>query len=387
MSKRLYTYYHIAILALTICLAGCNTDVEICYDVHPLRAYIDFQYNWEGYAKIPDSMRVIAYRRINALKYQMMTTTRPSNNVGYVIYPSEEIGENKAGNTPLWLRGGEYELLAFSGIPDILSDETYAFFNNDLDELDSIRLKYKFYQYPTDTPLLSEYEDWIDSNPYSGYIADSEEPIYIAKKNLYVPNEKHNKHIECSFTPRPANSQKVNVEFVINPKEDGIVIDYVHAEMAGIASEIILGTGVVTTANTGKILFNPQCSPTGSAAASVTVKGSFYATGIVRSTNKSKVVGPGILQLNVHAHITQTIGGKDVTQAKTFRANINLYNTLTAKPSLIYDETKKGFVQSSKEITLSIGQALEITRDKVLATPESSLDYWVDAGTPVVIDM
>lgn len=387
MSKRLFTYYNIIVLAVTMCLVGCNSDVKLCYDVHPLRAYIDFQYNWEGHTNLPDSMRVIAYRRINSLKYQMMTTARPSNNVGYVIYPFEEIGENKGGNTPLWLRGGEYELLAFSGIPDILTDETYAFFNNDIDNLDSLKLKYKLYQYTTDTPLLAEYVDWVDSNPYSGFIADSEEPIYIAKNTLYVPNDKHNRHITCSFTPRPASSQKVNVEFVISPKEDGIVIDYVHAEMAGIASEITLGTGLVSVENTGKILFTPQCSPTGSAAATVTVKGSFFATGIVRSTNKSKVVGPGILQLNVHTHITQTKGGKTVTQAKTFRANINLYNTLTATPSLVYSEANNGFVQSVKELTLKIGQTLEITRDKVLATPESSLDYWVDAGTPVVIDM
>lgn len=387
MSKRLFLYYHIIILSLIFCLVGCNSDVELKNDVHSLYAYIDFQYNWEGYTKKPDSMRIIAYRPVNSLKYQMMTTALSSNNVGYIITPIEEADEKKAGNTPIRIRGGEYDILTFSGIPNILNDETYEFFNNEINDIDSVRLKYKFYKYPTDTPLLAEYVEWIDSNPYSGYIADSEEPIYIDRKNLSVPNNEHNRHIKCIFTPKPVNSQKVNVEFIINPKEAGIVIDYVHAEMAGIASEIMIGTGVVTTANTGKILFTPQCSSTGSAAASVKVKGSFFATGIVRSTNKSKVVGPGILQLNVHAHITQTIGGKEVTQAKTFRANINLYNTLTATPSLVYDEKKNGFIQSSKEITLRIGQTLEITRDKVLATPESSLDYWIEAGTEVVIDI
>ena len=54
---------------------------------------------------------------------------------------------------------------------------------------------------------------------------------------------------------------------------------------------------------------------------------------------------------------------------------------------VIKNEKKNGFIQSSKEITLRIGQTLEITRDKVLATPESSLDYWIEAGTEVVIDI
>lgn len=391
MKRIVYYIYNVLGLIFLSALLGCNPEVELCHDAHPLRAYIDFKYKWTDKNVKPDSMRVIAYRRINTLKYNMLVTAKPSGNVGQILQPFDEIDNSASGtttNTTLWLRSGSYEIFTYNGSGDIASDVTESFFNGMDTEPDSIRLKFKLYPTTDQTPLLAEYIDWIDSNPYSGFIANSEQPIYTAKKTLEIPNNKHNQHIDCSFTPRTVNSQKVNVRFTISPKEAGIVIDYVHAEMSGIPSEIVLGTGVVLKDNTGKVLFTPTCTPKGSAAATVRVNGSFYATGIIRSTSKTKVVGPGILQLNVHAHITQKKqDGSDYTIAKNFRALINLYNSLTKTPSLIYDEQRNGFVQTKSEITIDIGQTLEITREKVLSNPESSVDYWVNAEENVIIDI
>ena len=382
--------YNVCCLIVLSTFLSCNPDVEICYDVHPLRGYIDFKYNWTTDAPKPDSMRIIAYRRVNTLKYNMLITAKESGNVGHILYPSEEIDDSEienTGNTPLWMRGGYYEVFTYSGVPDQGDDNSEVFLQDGGDP-DSIKLKFRLFSNVDQTPLLAEYIGWIDSNPYSGFVVNGSQPIYTDKRLLNVPNDKHNQHIECLFTPSTINSQKVNVRFTISPKEEGIVIDYVHAEMAGAASEIILGTGTVIIENTGKVLFTPSFSPQGTGAATIQVDGSFYTTGIVRATSKTKVVGPGILQLNIHAHITQTNpDGSPYTMAKNFRANINLYKTLTENPSLKYDESRNGFVQTQPEITLDIGQTLEITREKVLSHPESSVDYWVPAEEYVHIDI
>lgn len=382
--------YNVCCFIILSTFLSCNPDVEICYDVHPLRAYIDFKYQWTTDDPKPDSMRIIAYRRVNTLKYKIMTTAKESGNVGTIQFPSEEIDDSEletTGTTPLWLRSGDYELFAYSGVPDMAVDNSEIFLEENEDP-DSIKFKFNLFPTTDLTPSLAKYSGWIDSNPYSGFMVTGEQPIYTDKRLLHVPNDKHNQHIECLFIPNTINSQKVNVRFTISPKEEGIVIDYVHAEMAGAASEVMIGTGKVLIENTGKILFTPTFTPQGTEAAEIKVNGSFYAAGIVRSTSKNKVVGPGIMQLNIHAHITQTRpDGSEYTMAKNFRANINLYKTLTENPSLVYDKTLDGFVQSQREITLDIGQTLEITREKVLSNPESSLDYWIDAEEYIYLDI
>lgn len=368
---------------------ACNPDVELCYDEHPHRSYIDFYYDWskaveyeKGEATVhPDSMRVIAYRRINTLKYMMMTTAKASGNTGHILLPEHEVFpiEEKENESRLWLRNGVYEMLAFNGTPDIVEEQPRDFFQTNELEADSIILKYKMYQYVDRTPLLARYIRWVDSNPYSGFIVSGDAPLYSSKMTITVPVAHEGNRVACRFTPT-IKSQKVNVIFTINPKEEGIVIDSVHAEMGGVGVEIVLGTGVVNTARTGKVLFRPECDAT-EAEGALEVRGSFYATGIVQSSSTSRVVGPGIMQLNVYARVTEEKDGQIVTRRKTFRASINLYHTLTDCPSLVYDPAVGGFVQTAPEITLRIEDVLAITREKILSTPDAQLDYWIDTGT------
>ena len=382
---------YIALLGAALLMA-CNPDVELCYDSHPHRSHIDFLYDWvHSDGTPPDSMRVMAYRRRNTLKYMMMVTAHASGNVGYMLFPEDEIEPDTLheGTTALWLHNGEYEVLTYSGLPATVEEDYGDFLQNNTLELDSIKLKYKTIQYVDQSPLLKDYIKWIDSNPYSGFIVNGDVPIYADKVTLTVPVKHDDTPVECRFTPT-RRTQKVNVEFGIDPKEEGIVIDEVHAEMSGVGLQMVVGTGVVLTEKTGKVLFSPQCSDTPQAGP-LSASGHFYATGIVRSSSGGKLRGPGILQLNVRAHITEPRLDSDGitrlhTRSKVFRATINLYHTLQETPSLVYDPTAGGFVQTQPEITLRIGQLLELTREKVLSHPDSSLDYWIDAGT-IVIDI
>lgn len=390
---RLHAHIYLYVVAILLAVIACSPDVELCYDDHPHRSHIDFVYDWQEADVRPDSMRVIAYRRVNTLKYMMMVTARNEGNTGHILFPQEEIDETSRdaeGNTSLWLRNGRYEMLTYNGVPSTVDEELFDVLQTNETDPDSIMLKYKLYQNVDQTPLLAEYVRWVDSNPYSGYIVNSAAPIYMGKTILEVPVAGSGSRVECHFAPT-VKTQKVNVEFDIDPKEEGIVIDEVQAEMSGVGEAIVLGSGIVTTERTGKVLFTPECSGTSEAAGRVSVKGQFNATGIVRSANQRWVTGPGILQLNVRTRITQDIltpMGTSIphTYTKNFRACINLYHTLGETPSLVFDEELGGFVQSAPEITIRIGQVLEITQAKILSHSDSALDYWVDAGT-VVLDI
>lgn len=460
---------HLKILMAATALllvTACNPDVELCYDSHPHRAYIDFVYDWSATNGAPPEvkeMTVIAYRRINTLKYKMMVTPKASNNTGYILFPESEIhyvdleeeeptddpssadeleegegtgenagedenggnedageketetddepveaGKRRAGETgngdtqphretSLWLRNGEYELLTYNGVPAILNENLNNFLTSNEVEMDTIKLSYRTCKSVDQDPSLEAFHNWIDSNPYSGFILDANQPLYSTKTTLTVPVAHDGTHVECRFQPT-VRSQKVNVIFNIDPKEEGIVIDYVHAEMSGIGSRLTLGTGAVSIDQTYKALFAPDLYISTGATVPITdpedtrrggalaVKGSFYATGIARSASQSRAIGPGILQLNVHAHITEEVQNekgetRTHTYARTFRALINLYHTLKQTPSLKYDAEIDGFVQTEPEITLRVRSVLQITRDKVLSGAGSGLDYWIDAGT------
>lgn len=400
-------------LLLTLCMA-CDTDVELCYSSHPHRSYIDFEYDWEPLQEetarrgepafdVPDSMRVIAYRRVNTLKYKMLVSARRKNNGGHIILPEYEIHPTSNGNTALWLRNGDYELVTYSGVPNVVYDEVDDFFTAKGMDLSDTKLRYQIAPQVDElirtNPKMSRYRGWVDHNPYSGYLLG--DLLCTGATTLSVPVAHNGSRVTCLFTPSKVLSQSVTMEFVIDPKEAGIVIDSVHAEMSGACAQIVLGSGAVGVETTGKVLFAPKPVATNTTQEGpVTVRGSFSVPGLIRSDSRTKMTGPGILQVEVFTHITDQVLGEDGhplldengqprtrQYRKGYRAVINLYNTMSETPSLLYNEAVRGYMRTSTHITLSIGAILGITRKGVMSDSESALDYWIEVEEPIILDI
>lgn len=403
-----------AVAALLTLSMACNPDVELCYDGHPHRSYIDFEYDWEPLKEetkrrgepdfdVPDSMRVIAFRRVNTLKYKMLVSARSKNNAGRILLPTYEIHPTSNGNTALWLRNGDYELVTYSGVPNVVYDEVDDFFTAKGMDLNDTKLRYQMAQYVDElirtNPKMSRYRGWVDYNPYSGYLLG--DLLCTGSTTLSVPVAHNGHRLTCKFVPSKVVSQSVTVEFDINPKEAGIAIDSVHAEMSGACTQIVLGTGVVAVEKTGKVLFALKPVNTNTTQEGpLTVSGSFSVPGLVRSDSNTKMTGPGILQVTVYTHITDNVLGEDGQPLlddegkprkrqyrKGYHAVINLHNTLAETPSLVYNEGLRGFVRTSTHITLRIGAILGITREGVMSDAESALDYWIEVGDPIIVDI
>ncbi len=412
-------------------LSACTTEVDLCYGDHPHRSLLDIRFNWGDYAQVrPDSMYIVAIRPVNRLKYGFLVSSVPDVTTkkieGQLLFPLSERIETENNKKPdepaepeqpvtppeegpgadepiedqpvpaagedqaedetdetvlpdkhlLWLRNGEYKMVAYNGTNEEVESSLTNFALNEYADLEDLEVKYKIYETPDELPEGGRYKNWIDRNPYSGYVQGDVKPIfYSTNPSFEVPvSESASGKVVCNFTPRPV-TQKIKVAFDIVKKENGVKVDSVQAELSGVASAIHLGSGYLKADKTYKVLFTPTYARKDSlhVMAPLQTQGEVNVTGLVCSYSPSLVTGPGIMQVNIYA---ETVDDNGRTVHRVFKAGINLYHLLQKNPSIEKDPSTEQLKQVTDKLTLRIAAPLEITRDKVLENRESGLDYW-----------
>ncbi len=382
-------------------LVSC-TEVDLCREAHPHHSYLDFRFNWKEEYKDAhgDSMRIIAVRPVNIMRYEFRVTSQEEDNVGVMLSPEEEADEcrklmqtgaiidpgRKGSN--LWVRPGEYNFATFAWDSNMLSDVTELLGATDeQEELGSdfshLLLSYRPFDV-TEPQVKGRYGDWIDYNPYSQYISSFGMKIYYAYANhVNVPvPEEGTGVVRVDFTPEPA-TQRITFRFDIEKTAD-LVVDSLVAEISGIPSTIDLTSGVITADKTYKMLFQPEYPELPSYTDSLTAgrlecEGDVDVTGIMRGYNDEMITGPGILQVGIYAR-TLTDDGQKVY--KLFRAGINLFHTLKDLKILEWDEEVQGYRQTCREAVISISSTLKVNKDGVVneGTGSTGLDEWTDGG-------
>lgn len=306
----------------TVLLAGC-TEVELCYSDHPHHAYLDIRYNWaEEYKDChTDSMRVVAVRPVNILRYGFRVSAKPQDNQGILIYPLEEKsplpvfedsengatlpsgdgaavdGIQAAGeaveNDRLWVRAGNYNFATYAWDTNVLevvedpdatareeaagetADEGTDAANDgaaaegqlpsDMESVSSATgsdftpLMLSYRHFPVEDPRVTGYAgDWKDYNAYSDYISAGGIPVYYASVN----------HVEVPLA-RDGSQPRVTVEFTpqmmsqkvtfrfVVEKTPDMVVDSIVGEIAGVPSTIELTQGELLAGKTYKTLFKP----------------------------------------------------------------------------------------------------------------------------------
>lgn len=380
------------------------TEVDLCYSGHPHRSTLDFRFHWpEEYAgNRPDSMRVVAVRPINLLRYEFVVSAEAEKNGGQLLFPDEErqpLVETAddgtvlppTGNDNLWVRSGEYNFAAFGWDAEL--------FESDVDMLSDdgetaaaegvqapVYLSYR--HYAVDSPeLTARYGTWKDYNAYSEYILGGGMPIYYANvERVAVPvSRQETPTVTVDFTPYTM-TQKVSFVFHLEKTPD-VMVDSLVAEIAGVPAVIDLTSGLVKADTTYKMLFRADYPALPAQADSLTAttlqcEGTVNVTGVVRSYNEDMLTGPGILQIAVYARCEDN--GRQVY--KVFHAGINLYNTLRQMELLDYDEATGCYRQTCREAVIDVDAVLHIDRDKVTGSGSAStgLDYWLPGETIVV---
>lgn len=371
----------------TLLLTACSTEVDLCYDHHPdpddmdnhhpHQARVDFNYNWGSHTPVPDSMKVLALRPVNQLKYLFKTTSKATGNTGQVLLPTDEAYFVKgAPNDQFMLRNGSYQITAFNGNNDIVELNTEEYETVHDSYMDDIVISYPVVENLSD--FDADYTMMRDRNPYSAYLNNADVmPIYLAYAKVEVPRTATEAmNIPITLTPNPV-TQAVTIIFEMETEPGGgVVIDDVQCIMSGTGRSVQIGSEVVNIEKTYKVPYRPRITRS---AGHATATGTIHVPGIVRNETSTATTGPGILQVNVNCHYTDDHG---LVHRPTLGAIINLYRTLGETPSLVPDEDERP-VQSAHAITLRIGNIMRVTRSRIESSVETGLDGWIDV-TPAI---
>lgn len=382
--KRVILYW--CILLGSLLGAGCNTDVELCYDEHPHRTLLDFQFSWkeEDLSDKPDSMNIVAIRISNTIRYDFRVTSHPTGNTGVLLSPEEEKSDTLSGvaNDKLWVRSGAYQFITYSNLKSLSLDEEQTGNSSSLINLNFRYNPVSLAECLKDISLSA----WDDYNPYSGYIKDGEALIYHGIVNYQtIPIHASTDTTKVVVNLSPALiTPRIYFDFDIQ-KEADVVVDSIWGEISGVPASLDFVNNALNLDKTYKILFRADYSPLpaysdSTQAMTIQTSGHINAPSLVPSYSQKMTTGPGILHLAAYTHVKSENGKKKI---KIFRVCINLYNTLNSSGLLVWNESTKTYGQGTlgKDYHLRIASPLKIAKDRILNNEdETVMDNWKELG-------
>lgn len=395
-----------AALMMLCCVAlfSC-TKVDLCEEPqHIHRGNIELIFPWGDVPKDqrPDSMFALISRAVTTHHMGYVTGSDSSSVGGSYQFGSmyeDSVTDNPddPDPQPLMAKVGSYRVFAFNY--DIVeSHERYRFENfdqfahNEGDntiDINDLYISYVPHEL-TDTYLPPYSKGWIDTNPYSKYIAANMRPLYRAvndydeKAQSYTFSVKEQGETEVYLYPQKA-TQDITITFPIYLEytdEDTVSADNIIAEISGIPHRMNFNSGELYVDTTYKVLFKMELDTENAKETKLEVNKdtkdtltfkevqctkTISVTGLLANEGPEYATGAGIMQLCAHL---STKGGK---KAKVM-AKVNMYNTINDANLIIKDEEGR-IMQNSKEIypelpyndTLRVeGNLLMVTHDLVL---------------------
>lgn len=404
-----------AALMMLCCVAlfSC-TKVDLCEEPqHIHRGNIRLIYHWPEDVtedQRPDSMFALINRAVTT--HHMGYVTGSESSVGgryqFGRMYEDSVTDNPEDQHPLMAKVGSYRVFAFNY--DIVESHErntemnnagdYRFENFDQlahnegdNTIDVNDLYISYVPHELTSPCLLPYsKDWIDSNPYSKYIAANMRPLYRAvndydeKAQSYTFSVKEQGETEVHLYLQKA-TQDITITFPIYLEytdEDAVSADSIIAEISGIPHRMNFNSGELYVDTTYKVLFRMELDALNAKKTKLEVNkdtkdsltfkevqctSTISVTGLLANEGPEYATGAGIMQLCAHL---STDGGK---KAKVM-AKVNMYNTISAANLIIKDEEGR-IMQNSKEIypelpyndTLRVeGNLLMVTHDLVLKT-------------------
>lgn len=395
-----------------VALFSC-TKVDLCEEPqHIHRGNIILDFDWEDVPEKqrPESMFALISRAVTTHHMGYVTGSNTSSDGGYYQFGSmyeDSVTNNPDDPQPLKAKVGSYRVFAFNN--DIVkSHERYRFENfdqfahNEGDntiDVNDLYISYVPHEL-TDSCVLPDSIDnidsidWIDTNPYSKYIAANMRPLYRAvndydeKAQSYTFSVKDQGETKVLLSPQKA-TQDITITFPIYLEytdEDTVSADTIIAEISGIPHRMNFNSGELYVDTTYKVLFKMDTLNTKKTKLEVNkdTKDSLTfnevqctktisVTGLLANEGPEYATGAGIMQLCAHL---STGGGKKAKVRAKVRAKVNMYNTINDANLIIKDEEGR-IMQNSKEIypelpyndTLRVeGNLLMVTHDLVLKT-------------------
>ena len=384
-----------------VALFSC-TKVDLCEEPqHIHRGNIRLKYVWPE--DVPEDQRP-------ASMFALISRAVTTHHMGYVTgtvnsdsgrYQFGGMYEDCVGQQQLMAKVGSYRVFAFNNdidAGDYRFENFDQFANNEGDntiDVNDLYISYVPHEL-TDTCVFPysidniDSIDWIDTNPYSKYIAANMRPLYRAvndydeKAQSYTFSVKEQDDtVVVHLNPQKA-TQDITISFPIYLEytdEDAVSADSIIAEISGIPHRMNFYSGELYVDTTYKVLFKMELDTLNAKDTILKVNDALLTfkkvecfstisvTGLLGHEGPAYATGAGIMQLCAH------LSTNEVKKAKVM-AKVNMYNTINDANLIIKDEEGR-IMQNSKEIypelpynnTLRVeGNLLTVTHDLVLKT-------------------
>lgn len=242
-------------------------------------------------------------------------------------------------------------------------------------------------QHEPNSPLLREkLIDWDDYNAYANYIQPDIAPVYFGKTEVMTMEKDAKNPIRVDITP--ANElQQVDVNFSIakDVSTSLFVVDSVWMDISGIPYRISIETGHLDISYTSKAMKKMTITNSSGSEGDkwdntlLKCSATLYTNGIVRPYDseegkgdaKDRIFGPGLLQAIIFTHSNEQIGTTGKLKGKRFQCMVNLYDALTASPSIISSDDGTYYSHYSKHCIINIDKAIGIDGKHITSSADN----------------
>ena len=242
-------------------------------------------------------------------------------------------------------------------------------------------------QHEPNSPLLREkLIDWDDYNAYANYIQPDIAPVYFGKTEVMTMEKDAKNPIRVDITP--ANElQQVDVNFSIakDVSTSLFVVDSVWMDISGIPYRISIETGHLDISYTSKAMKKMTITNSSGSEGDkwdntlLKCTATLYTNGIVQPYDsedgkgdaKDRIFGPGMLQAIIFTHSNEQIGTTGKLKGKRFQCMVNLYDALTASPSIISSDDGTYYSHYSKHCIINIDKAIGIDGKHITSSADN----------------
>lgn len=318
-------------------------------------------------AVVPEHVAVLMSRKVNSLNYQWTIDSQ-----GQVVQDDQTLAASQM------IYNGEYYLIAFNKYSDFYTITDYSEFEDG-----AIRMKDLYAVVPSiSSDELELDDDLLNLNPYSGYVAHTDEPLlHFVHRSLLFPYSSGIVNLDLTDLTR-----EYTVILTVEA-EKSVTIKRITAIMSGVPTQVQLMSGLVSRKETSKVVFDflrnddlhvadGAKTHDGSEMMSSRYEGKIKSFGLFPALDAGMTTGPGILQVFL---TTSVEDGPDEVE-RTFYAGINIKKAIDDAAVMILSEDQSGYwaVPQNGLEDIRVDAVLKVLKNHIEAGEAEGTEVWFE---------
>ena len=312
-------------------------------------------------AVVPEHVAVLMSRKVNSLNYQWTI-----DSLGQVVQDDQTLAASQM------IYNGEYYLIAFNKYSDFYTITDYSEFEDG-----TIRMKDLYAIVPSmSSEELELDDDLLNLNPYSGYVAHTDEPLlHFVDRSLLFPYSSGIVSLDLTDLTR-----EYTLTLMVEA-EKSVTIKRIAAIMSGVPTHVQLMSGLVSRKETSKVVFDFYAvdgskAQDGLDMVSCRYEGKIRSLGIFPASDAGMTTGPGILQVFL---TTSVDDGPDEVE-RTFYAGINIKKAIEEAAVMIQSEDRSGYwaVPQNGLKAIEVDAVLKVMKNHIEAGEAEGTEVWFE---------